>query len=136
MDRNELAVAMCALGLQNRDGRTSQAQKVSNEVILNTIDSDRSNSITLNEFQSLMKGELTMSNPLQEIRAVFAGICSMDPSDPGQINLMKLRLATQQYRVKLYDHELITMMEEVDDDGSTTVDELEFIRIMNLSTWF
>jgi Ca2+-binding EF-hand superfamily protein len=134
MDRTELAVAMCALGLQS--GRTNQAQKLSNERMINTIDSDHSNSISLSEFQSLMKGELTMSNPLQEIRAVYAGICSMDSSDPGQINLLKLRLATQKYQVKLYDHELIVMLDEVDYDGSKTVDEVEFIRIMNLSTWF
>jgi Ca2+-binding EF-hand superfamily protein len=28
------------------------------------------------------------------------------------------------------------MMDEVDHDGSQTVDEVEFIRIMSLSTWF
>jgi hypothetical protein len=28
------------------------------------------------------------------------------------------------------------MLDEVDYDGSKTVDEVEFIRIMALSTWF
>jgi Ca2+-binding EF-hand superfamily protein len=134
MDRQELAVAMCALGLQS--GKGSQVQGMSNESIISTIDSDGSNSISLEEFQSLMKGELTMSDPVQEVRAVFAGICSMDSSDPGQINLLKLRLAAQEYEVKLYDHELSMMLDEVDDDGSKTVDEEEFIRIMKLSSWF
>ena len=134
MDRHELAVAMCALGLQN--GKTNQAQRQSHESMLRTIDLDGSDTICLEEFKSLMKGELTLSNPLQEIRAVFAGICSMDSSDPGQINLLKLRLAAQEYEVKLLDHELTMMMDEVDDDGSKTVDEAEFMRIMNMSTWF
>jgi Ca2+-binding EF-hand superfamily protein len=131
MDRQELAVAMCALGLQ---GGTDT--KSPNENILSTIDSDGSNSISLEEFKSLMIGELTMSDPLQEIKTVFAGICSMDSSDPGQINLHKLRLAAHKYDVKLSDHELNMMLDEVDHDGSKSVDEVEFIRIMNLSTWF
>jgi Ca2+-binding EF-hand superfamily protein len=134
MDRQELAVAMCALGIQNM--RTSPGQHPSNELMLRTIDLDGSNTVSLDEFTALMNGELTMSNPLQEIRAVFAGICNMDSSDPGQINLLKLRLAAQEYEVKLLDHEITLMMDEVDDDGSKTVDEAEFIRIMNLSTWF
>ncbi len=128
MDRKELAVAMCALGLQNDKHSTSQ--------LLDTIDSDGSNSISLDEFTSLMKGELTMSDPFQEIRTVFVGISNMDSSDPGQINISKLRLAAQQYQVKLFDHELTMMLDEVDYDGSKTVDEVEFIRIMALSTWF
>ena len=133
MDRKELAVAMCALGLQN--GKHTHA-KLSNEKLLRTIDADGSNSISLNEFASLMKGELTMSNPFEEIRTVFAGICNMDTSDPGQINLLKLQLAAQMYHVKLSDRELDMMLKEVDSDCSRTVDEMEFIRIMTLSPWF
>jgi Ca2+-binding EF-hand superfamily protein len=134
MDRHELAVAMCALGLQN--GKDMKSQQLSHENMLSTIDSDGSDSISLEEFKSLMVGELTMSDPLEEIKVVFAGICTMDPSDPGHINLHKLRLAAQEYHVKLSDHELGMMMDEVDHDGSKTVDEAEFIRIMTLSTWF
>ena len=134
MDREELAVAMCALGLQGSSGANPQHQ--SSENMISTIDSDGSNSISLEEFKSLMMGELTMSDPVQEIKAVFAGICGMDSSDPGNVNLTKLRLAAHEYDVKLSDHELSMMLDEVDHDGSKTVDEAEFIRIMNLSTWF
>jgi Ca2+-binding EF-hand superfamily protein len=134
MDRQELAVAMCALGLQSSTDMKSQ--HLSNEDIISTIDSDGSNSISLEEFRSLMMGELTMSDPTQEIKAVFAGICSMDSSDPEHITLVKLRLAAHEYDVKLSDHELTMMMDEVDHDGSKTVDEVEFISIMTLSTWF
>jgi centrin-1 len=131
MDRKELAVAMCALGIQNHSDANA-----SNEELLSTIDADGSNSISLDEFKSLMKGELTLSSPLEEIRAIFAGICSMDPSAPGQINPLKLQLATQMYHVRLSDRELGMMMSEVDSDGSQTVDEAEFVRIMTLSPWF
>ena len=134
MDRKELAIAMCALGLQSDNH--SPAQKVSNDKMLDRIDSDGSNNISLEEFKSLMMGELTMSDPLDEMRAVFAGICSMDSSDSGQINLLKLQLVTQMYHVKLSDHELNMMLDEVDNDGSKTVDEVEFMRIMALSAWF
>jgi Ca2+-binding EF-hand superfamily protein len=130
MDRQELAVAMCALGLQN--DLDSKVQ----ENMLSTIDSDGSDNISLEEFKALMMGELTMSDPVEEIKAIFMGICMMHPSDPGYINLLKLRLAAQEYHVKLSDQELALMVEEVDNDGSKTVDESEFIRIMTLSTWF
>ncbi len=132
MDRQELAVAMCALGLQSKESQELQA----NASLLDTIDSDGSNSISLEEFKSLMQGELTMSDPLEEIKAVFVGICNKDTSDPGQINLVKLQLAAHEYHVKLNDKELNMMLDEVDHDGSKTVDEVEFIRIMTLSTWF
>jgi Ca2+-binding EF-hand superfamily protein len=100
------------------------------------INSDRSNAISLDEFRSLMVGELSLLDPMDEIKTVFNGICCMHPSDPGNINLKKLQLATQEYDVRLKDHELVMMMDEVDHDGSQTVDEVEFIRIMSLSTWF
>ncbi len=135
MDRQELAVAMYALGFQNANLKGKALAKAS-EKLFDTIDSDRSKSVSLEEFTKLMKGELLLADPFEEIKTVFAGLCGMDASEPGVINLSKLRKASQQLNVRLFEKELHMMLEEVDNDGNATVDLSEFIRVMSLSAWF
>jgi Ca2+-binding EF-hand superfamily protein len=135
IDRQELAVAMCALGFQNADLR-GKALNQESEKLLDTIDADRSDSVTLEEFNKLMKGELLLTDPLEEIKTVFAGLCGMDTSEPDVINLSKLHIASQRFNVRLSEKELNTMLHEVDNDGSAAVDLPEFIRVMSMSAWF
>jgi Ca2+-binding EF-hand superfamily protein len=135
MDRQELAVAMYALGFQNANLK-GKALAHASEKLLDTIDSDLSKSVSLEEFTKLMKGELLLADPLEEIKTVFAGLCGMEASDPGVINISKLRTASLQFNVRLSEKELHMMLDEVDHDGSATVDQSEFIRVMSLSAWF
>jgi centrin-1 len=135
MDRQEMAMAMCALGFQ-AIGPDGKAQKRFDDTVFVPLDSDGSKTISLDEFRSLMVGEFSLSDPINEIKAVYMGICGLHPSAPGHINLTKLQLATQKYDVGLSDPELVMMMNEVDHDCSQTVDEVEFINIMSLSSWF
>jgi centrin-1 len=135
MDRRELTMAMFALGFQTV-GKDGKAHQQFDETVFNPLDTDCSNTISLDEFKSLMVGEFSLSDPINEIKSVYLGICGIHPSDPGHINLIKLQLATQKYHVRLSDHELVMMMNDVDHDGSQTVDEEEFIRIMGFSPWF
>ncbi len=135
IDRRELSVAMMALGLRNNNLRGKQSRKAS-DALLDVIDSDKSNSLSLEEFIRLMKGELLMRDPLEEIKIVFAGICDLEASEPGVINLSKLRLASIRFNVRLSENELQMMVEQVDNDGNATIDLMEFIRVMTLSTWF
>jgi Ca2+-binding EF-hand superfamily protein len=135
IDRHELSLAMSALGFQNANLR-GKALNQASEKLLDTIDADKSNSVSLDEFTKLMKGELLLKDPLEEIKTVFAGLCGMDTSEPDVINLSKLRTASQQFNFRLSDKELRTMLDEVDNDGNRTVDLTEFIRVMSMSAWF
>jgi Ca2+-binding EF-hand superfamily protein len=135
IDRRELHIAMCALGLQNANLKGKRLRHAS-EQLLDVIDSDGSDSVSLEEFVKLMKGELLMTDPLEEIKIVFAGLCGMEASEPGVINFNKLRIASQRFSVRLSDKELQMMVEQVDNDENATVDLMEFIRVMSLSTWF
>jgi Ca2+-binding EF-hand superfamily protein len=135
IDSRELSVTMCALGLQNTSVKRTVRRETSRRM-LEAIDSDQSNSISLEQFTRMMKGELTQIDPLHEIRVVFAGLCSLEAEDPGVVGLSKLRVASRAYNVRLSEQELRMMIEEVDHDGSGAVDEAEFIRIMSLSPWF
>ena len=135
IDSNELSVAMCALGFQGASMKRKLRREASRQT-LHALAADQSNSISLNEFTTLMKGELTKIDPMLEIRAVFAGLCKLEAADPDVVGLRKLSLASQAYNVLLSEQELRMMLEEVDHDGSGAVDEAEFIRIMSLSPWF
>ena len=136
IDRQELRVAMTALGFQDAkidDNRRHEEQ----ERMLNTVDSDGSNSVSLEEFRALMKGELTMADPREEVKAIFMALSSTEgDNDPGVITLSKLRAAAQKFHVRLSEDELRVMMSEADVEGDQNVDEDDFLRIMSLSPWF
>jgi centrin-1 len=135
MDSRELHIAMCAMGFQstkiNRKARQQASQKM-----FEALDTDQTNSICLDEFTALMKGELTLLDPVEEIRAIFAGLCRLEDSDPCLVGLSKLRLASKAYNVRLSEREFLMMLEDVDHDCSGFVDEAEFMRVMSLSPWF
>ncbi len=65
MDRQELAMAMCALGFQ-AIGPNGKAQKRFDETVSDPLDSDGSKAISLDEFRSLMVGEFSLSDPINE----------------------------------------------------------------------
>jgi Ca2+-binding EF-hand superfamily protein len=141
IDRQELKVAMTALGFQ--DTRKEQGRgkhgRSDGELKMEVVDTDASDFVSLEEFRSLMKGELTMSDPLEVVKAVFVAISSMegDPSSqPDVITLSRLRAAAHKFGVRFSDDELQMMMVEVDIGGDHTVSEEEFMRIMILTPWF
>ena len=135
IDRKELLVAMTALGFQDSDsGKQSKEQQ--HQEMLDTIDADGSDSVSLEEFTALMRGESTMVDPLEEVKAIFQALSSMEESDPSVITLNKLRLATQKFNVRFIEEELQVMMSQADLDGNSTVDEGDFISVMRHSPWF
>ena len=134
IDRKELLVAMTALGFLDSDsGKQSKEQ---HQERLDTIDADGSDSVSLEEFTALMRGESTMVDPLEEVKAIFQALSSMEESDPSVITLNKLRLATQKFNVRFIEEELQVMMAQADLDGNSTVDEGDFISVMRHSPWF
>ena len=98
---------------------------------------DGSDTLTIDEFTALMKGELLLADPLEEIRAIFAAVSGIEKEgDSTTISLGKLRLAAQKYQIRLSEDELQLMMMQVDEDAGGTVDEKEFIRVISFSHWF
>ena len=136
IDRQELSIAMCALGFQGAKAKGKRMKSGSKQV-LNMIDSNGSDSISLDEFTSMMKGELIVADPLEEIRAIFAVLSGIEEGrDPDHINLNKLRLAAHKFQIRLSEDELQLMIMQVDEDGCGTIDEDEFISVMGFSPWF
>ena len=139
IDRQELKVAMTALGFQDA-GKQGKQKMAANQKMLETIDSDQSNSVSLDEFQALMKGELTMSDPMEDVKAVFMALSCIEGSGNSDIiTLNKLRAATQKFNVRLTEEELQIMMSEANTKGdqyNQTIDEGDFMRLMRLSPWF
>jgi Ca2+-binding EF-hand superfamily protein len=139
IDRQELKVAMTALGFQDA-GKQGKQKMAASQKMLETIDSDQSNSVSLDEFQALMKGELTMSDPMGEVKAVFMALsCIEGNGNSDIITLNKLRAATQKFNVRLTEEELQIMMSEANTKGdqyNQTIDEDDFMRLMRLSPWF
>ncbi len=139
MDRQELKVAMTAMGFQDTRKDQGKHRGSDGELKMEVIDSDASECVSLEEFQALMKGEFTMSDPLDDVKAVFVAISSIEEDQvnhPNVITLSRLRAAAQKFDVLFSDDELQMMMTEVDIGGDQTVSEEEFMRIMILSPWF
>jgi len=135
IDRQELKIAMRAMGFQGSD--SAREQHSTSDIMLDAIDTDGSDGVSLAEFTALMKGELLLADPLEEIRAIFAARSNLDEGrDPGRITLEKLRLAGQRFQIRLTEDELAVMMSEVDEDGCGGADEAEFIHVMGFSPWF
>ncbi len=176
IDADELNCAMVALGFRSRDpaplaahplssihskagsqgsnGNNElelQASRGSIESLLNAATRSDNGGITLDEFTSLMKGEINGRDPQEEIRATFAAFsiwhqrksgnsnflqCGRDDFVVRPITLEMLRRTCREFNVKLTEKELVSMINEVDSDGSGCVEEAEYVQIMSLSPWF
>jgi Ca2+-binding EF-hand superfamily protein len=168
IDTHELSAAMVALGFQSRkptasagkvldrdvsfSSRTGSVENFGDEVLEATAshDSGMPNSINLEEFTALMKGELLGRDPQEEIHATFAAFSMAQQQNNGSgrgsgcnsdclmlpITLDMLRRTCREFDVLLTEKELVCMMEEVDTDGSGFVEEAEYVHIMSLSPWF
>jgi hypothetical protein len=83
VDRHELDAAMFALGFQTdaapgRGGEGEGGARGGTGLDMRLVDTDGSQSITLEEFTSLMKGELISSDPLEGVWAAFATLSRPD----------------------------------------------------------
>ena len=139
MDRQELSVAMYALGF--KDSVRRRAKGPSRDHEWDVLKANGSDSITLEDFTSLMKGEINGRDPLENIRAIFYALqeSDCDPDlHPGLVTLEKLQRACRKFELKLTDEELVLMLDsaQVDLDRDGGVSEDEFIGVMRWSIWF
>ncbi len=131
IDRRELNLAMVALGFSDKQTIGDGSQATMNRMIAD-------GQVTLDEFTSLMKGELSGKDPWEDLRAVFA-VLSKDNQNPDHHNLItldKLIDASNCFNVRLSRDEVKAMISGVDQDGGGTVDFDEFHYIMRSSAWF
>jgi Ca2+-binding EF-hand superfamily protein len=143
IDGDEMDSAMYALGFQPT---LAIAHKKSKEIA--SPDAGGKKGITLEEFTSLMKGELMIASPLDTIWAAFAALSYCDEQGELQqkpvsrtgrnalVTLDGLKRACRDYDVMLSDEELKIMMDEIDTNHSGTVERKEFMRIMHNAPWF
>ena len=147
----EIFVAKIALGLEHSSKPDKAQRRTSSFPQIEMLDFPSSNnvdksvmseSISLEQFRSMMMGELAVANPLDGIKAVFLAVSSIQ--DPDRVDLVgtnvitlnKLRQATYKFGVRLREEELLLMMSQADTDHNQSVDEDEFMRMMTLSPWF
>ncbi len=137
IDRKELQLAMVALGFHTR--AQTNSKQISKKFLssFNDVDSD-DGELTLDEFKALMKGEMAGRHPMDELQDVFTVLSRSDSQAQydGKITLDKLRRACREFRLRLNEDELATMMREADKDGDGVIFEEEFMRIMRMSAWF
>jgi Ca2+-binding EF-hand superfamily protein len=98
-----------------------------------------SQTITLIEFTTLMKGEHVMRDPVEAIWAAFAelsGVGDSLGSDPGVVTVEALRRACDKYDVRLSEDELYQLINDLDTDGDGSVDKAEYMRLMRHAPWF
>ncbi len=150
IDCLEKDAAMYALGFQpltphaRRASLTTGPQGTSGSSLLNLgasssdLAENFSQTITLVEFTTLMKGEHVMRNPVEAIWAAFAELSGCDDSGAysGAVTVDGLRRACAKYDMKLSEDELHQLINDLDVDGDGSVDKAEFIRLMRQAPWF
>ena len=99
IDRSELELALVALGFQRKISNEKKTTKSSaTSEMIQDIASD--GTVTLEEFRSLMMGEIKGRNPMDNVDAVFTVLSrSEDQSSCGLITVAKLNAACKQYQV-------------------------------------
>ena len=145
IDSNEMDAAMFALGFRPAPSRVKVNTESGNDV-------KEFQSLTLDEFTALMKGEIMIASPLDAIWAAFSELSQNGDENDGPASVTKqskkskvpkdvvtldgLKRACQVYDVKLSEQELKEMMDEADEDGGGYVDRNEFMNIMHNTPWF
>jgi Ca2+-binding EF-hand superfamily protein len=145
IDIDEMDAAMFALGFQPSLSKLKPKEKG-----VQSIDS-KSKQVTLEEFTSMMKGELMIASPLDAIWASFSSLSHCEEQAETQVPVSKpacrkslgnavtlegLQRACREYGVMLSDGELKIMMDDTDTNGNGTIDREEFMRIMHNAPWF
>ena len=86
---------------------------------IEAVDSDGSGWIDFDEFMALMTKKTKEAQDEQELREVFR---VLDKSNTGQINCEDLRVIFKTLDPDMTDGEVDTIITEVDEDGSGTLD--------------
>jgi Ca2+-binding EF-hand superfamily protein len=127
LDESEFASAIKTLGFSSRNHK-----KLARD-LMRKVDTDGNNSISLEEFSSLMEGQLVGRDPDEEINAIFAAF--VDYADNGCITKDRLAGVAEYIGVKLTDEELNSMFENAHTNSVGGIEKEEFVQILKHSTW-
>ena len=98
IDQKELQFAMTALGFQTQEKHRKDKHQEALEVMSNLVDDGK---VTLEEFTTLMTGELNGQDPYDEARSAFALLSKPDTNSAhdGFITLNKLEAVCKELQV-------------------------------------
>ena len=145
IDTQELECAMTALGFHNYSGRSgsngTSKPGASPSRYRYDVFGGELQEISFDMFMSLMKGELSDRDPLEELRRIFAVLCRPtghgdDSAAPGEISKARLHRSCKEFDLRLTDEEMNLMLDSIDSNSNQTVDEQEFLAVMSYSAWF
>ncbi len=131
IDTEELDAAMFALGYQSSDDNKQAPDK-------------KDKPMELEQFSSMMTGETASRSPFEDILIAFQVLSKQENSDPTQvfnyslqkITVESLRQTSQEFQMVFSDEELLSMVQDVAIDGSSSINIHQFIEIMTHAPWF
>jgi Ca2+-binding EF-hand superfamily protein len=99
IDKRELDLAMVALGFQGKPEEAKEKNRAAAKMVADMVADGK---VTLEEFSSLMMGQLNVHDPLEEARAVFVVLSSTDgdAAYEGLITYDKLQAACNKFEVQ------------------------------------
>jgi Ca2+-binding EF-hand superfamily protein len=99
IDKRELDLAMVALGFHHKDKGGKQTNRAAAKMIADMVADGK---VTLDEFSSLMMGQINVHDPLEDVRAAFAVLSKSDGNTAydGLITFDKLQAACQEFEVQ------------------------------------
>jgi centrin-1 len=127
LNESEFASAISAMGFSSRHHLRMARD------LMRKVDVDGDGSIALDEFTSLMEGQLAGRDPEEEIHATFAAF--VDGTEGRGIDQARLAQVAQDVGVKLGEEELAVIFADADADGSGDVSKEEYVQILKNSTW-
>ncbi len=127
LDESEFASAIKALGFSSRN------HKKMAKTLMMKVDTDGNKSVSLEEFSSLMEGQLTGRDPEEEINAIFAAFVNYVKN--GRISKLRLAEVAEYVGVNLSTEELDSMFFNDVTKGEEGINQHEFVQILKHSTW-
>ena len=112
-------MALRALGFEPR---REEIKKIISECV-----KDESDSITLEQFVSLMTEKIADKGAKEEI---FKAFCLFDDDNTGKITFKNLKRVAEEHGETLSEEELREMIVEADQDNDGEISQDEFLRIM------
>merc|ERR1711965_1152258 len=119
IDAGELSIAMQALGFNPSSSEIAKMMK--------DIDTDGNATVEYEEFLEMMEGKMAGKDPVEEMKKAFA---LYDIDNKGKITVTDMMRVGKELGENLSKEELQSVLDETDRDGSGTITEEEFVRVM------
>merc|ERR1711934_1011974 len=119
IDAKELKVAMQALGFEPTSDEVAK--------MVRDIDIDGNATVEFEEFIEMMEGKMASKDPVAEMQKAFK---MYDTEGKGKITVQDMQRVAKELGENLSKDELQGILDESDRDGSGTITEDEFVRVM------